>query len=211
MMSLPRQLEEILWKSYMREKRKVFWETSAWHVRSILRSLFSRASAEISRPFHREFTTVVCWKPLLEPCSQAIDRFCSPFRSSAHVSGQKLLTFRVIYHVYSDVLVRSGKWREGSTEFTPMIELCAQGSINPEATRVEPLLEQDLRCERWKSVLRLFFWKMSCCMKRSRTLEMVSNIQRKKFALNVRRDGPQPSILVRSFRSFTNCSISWIH
>jgi hypothetical protein len=24
MMSLPRQLEEILWKSYMREKRKVF-------------------------------------------------------------------------------------------------------------------------------------------------------------------------------------------
>src|SRR5881296_3376490 len=45
---------------------------------------------------------------------------------------------------------------------------------------------------------------MSFCMKRSRTLEMVSNIQRKKFALNVRRDGPQPSIFVRSFRSFTN-------
>jgi len=31
----------------------------------------------------------------------------------------------------------------------------------------------------------------------------MSNIQRKKFALNVRRDGPQPSIFVRSFRSFT--------
>ena len=45
--------------------------------------------------------------------------------------------------------------------------------------------------------------KMSCCMKRSRTLEMVSNLQRKKFALNVRRDGPHPSICVRSFRSFT--------
>src|SRR3989442_15634175 len=51
---------------------------------------------------------------------------------------------------------------------------------------------------------------MSCCMKRSRTLEMVSNIQRKKFALNVRRDGPQPSILVRSFRSFTTRdSVHW--
>jgi len=40
-------------------------------------------------------------------------------------------------------------------------------------------------------------------MKRSWALEMMSNIQRKKFALNFRRDGPQPSILVRSFRSFT--------
>ena len=40
-------------------------------------------------------------------------------------------------------------------------------------------------------------------MKRSWALEMMSNIQRKKFALNVRRDGPQPSIFVRSFRSFT--------
>src|SRR6266496_1613636 len=36
---------------------------------------------------------------------------------------------------------------------------------------------------------------MSCCMKRSRTLEMVSNLQGKFFALKVRRDGPQPSIL----------------
>jgi hypothetical protein len=32
---------------------------------------------------------------------------------------------------------------------------------------------------------------------------MVSNIQAKFFALNVRRDGPQPSICVQSFRSFT--------
>jgi hypothetical protein len=32
---------------------------------------------------------------------------------------------------------------------------------------------------------------------------MVSNIQRKKFALNVRRDGPQPSIFVRSFSPIT--------
>src|SRR6266487_4545967 len=48
---------------------------------------------------------------------------------------------------------------------------------------------------------------MSCCMKRSRTLEMVSNLQGKFFALKVRRDGPQPSIFVRSFRSFTNSEL----
>jgi len=35
-------------------------------------------------------------------------------------------------------------------------------------------------------------------MKRSRTLEMMSNLQRKKFALKVRRDGPQPSIFVNA-------------
>jgi len=33
---------------------------------------------------------------------------------------------------------------------------------------------------------------------------MSSNIQRKKIALNVRRDGPQPSIFVRSFGAITN-------
>ncbi len=38
---------------------------------------------------------------------------------------------------------------------------------------------------------------MSCCMKRSPTLEMVSEIERKFFALNVRRDGPKTSIFVR--------------
>jgi hypothetical protein len=32
---------------------------------------------------------------------------------------------------------------------------------------------------------------------------MMSNIQRKKFALNVRRDGLQPSIFVRSFGAIT--------
>ena len=40
-------------------------------------------------------------------------------------------------------------------------------------------------------------------MKRSRTLKMVSNIQRKKIALNVRRDGPQSSIFVRTFSAIT--------
>jgi len=38
----------------------------------------------------------------------------------------------------------------------------------------------------------------------SQNVEIVSNFQRKKFALKVRRDGPQPSIFVRSFRSFTS-------
>jgi len=75
--------------------RSVRQRFSAWRVRSILWSLFSRASAEISRPFYREFTPFVCWKPLLEPCSQACESFlltiggkCSPFRAkAAHISG----------------------------------------------------------------------------------------------------------------------------
>jgi len=49
-------------------------------------------------PFYREFTTIACWKPLLEPCFQAMNEQCSCLGSSAHVWGQKLLTFRVIYH-----------------------------------------------------------------------------------------------------------------
>ena len=34
-------------------------------------------------------------------------------------------------------------------------------------------------------------------------MEIMSNIQHKKFGLNVRRDGPQPSIFVRTFSSIT--------
>ena len=42
----------------------------------------------------------------------------------------------------------------------------------------------------------------------SQNVEMVSNIQLKKFGLNVRRYGPQPSISVRSFSAITkNCSV----
>ena len=37
----------------------------------------------------------------------------------------------------------------------------------------------------------------------SQNVEMVSNIQLKKFGLNVRRYGPQPSISVRSFSQIT--------
>jgi len=37
-------------------------------------------------------------------------------------------------------------------------------------------------------------------------MEIVSNIHHKKFGLNVRRDGPQPSIFVRSFSPITNSS-----
>jgi len=37
----------------------------------------------------------------------------------------------------------------------------------------------------------------------SQNVEIASNIQRKFFALNVRRDGPQPSIFVRSFSAIT--------
>ena len=38
----------------------------------------------------------------------------------------------------------------------------------------------------------------------SQIVEMVSNFQQKKFGLNVRRDGPQPSVFVRSFSAITS-------
>ena len=44
---------------------------------------------------------------------------------------------------------------------------------------------------------------MICTIKMSENVEIVSNIQRKKIALNVRRDGLQPSIFVRSFSAIT--------
>ena len=116
-------------------------------VRSILQSLFSRAMAENSRLFHREFTPVVCEKPLLEPCSQTLNHQCSLFRATAYSSRQKLLTFRFSVD-FDEARLLDGKCPEGSTEFTPMIELCVQGSINSEAARMEPLQEQGLRWER---------------------------------------------------------------
>jgi len=39
-----------------------------------------------------------------------------------------------------------GNCAEGSTELAPMIEFCVQGSINPEAARVESLLKRE--CQR---------------------------------------------------------------
>src|SRR5712691_1467791 len=45
--------------------------------------------------------------------------------------------------------------------------------------------------------------KCPVVMKRSRTLEMVSNLQRNTFDLKVRHRGSQSSIFVRTFRSFT--------
>ena len=46
--------------------------------------------------------------------------------------------------------------------------------------------------------------KMLSCHKMSQKMEIMSNIQRKFFALNVRRDGPQPSIFVRRFSQITS-------
>jgi hypothetical protein len=42
----------------------------------------------------------------------------------------------------------------------------------------------------------------------SQDVEMVSNIQLKTFWLNVRRDGPQPRIFVRSFSQITMYHLS---
>src|SRR5436305_3287719 len=47
--------------------------------------------------------------------------------------------------------------------------------------------------------------KCPVVMKRSRTLEMVSNLQRNIFDLKVRHRGSQSSIFVRTLRSFTTC------
>jgi len=46
--------------------------------------------------------------------------------------------------------------------------------------------------------------KILCCHKMSQKMEIMSNIQPKKFGLNVRRNGPQPSIFVRSFSPITS-------
>ena len=40
----------------------------------------------------------------------------------------------------------------------------------------------------------------------SQNVEMVSNFQQKKFGLNVRRNGPQPSVFVRTFSPITTWS-----
>ena len=42
----------------------------------------------------------------------------------------------------------------------------------------------------------------------SHRVEIVSNIQPKKIGLNVRRDGPQPSLSVRSFSPITTSNLS---
>jgi len=72
-----------------------------------------------------------------------------------------VLMFQVIYHVCHSIKYSSARGRgncaQCSTELTPMIEFCGECSIHLEVAWVEPLLEQDLRCERRKSVLPLFF------------------------------------------------------
>ena len=50
--------------------------------------------------------------------------------------------------------------------------------------------------------------KCPVVMKRSQILEIVSNLHLQKIALKVRRDGPQPSIFVRSFSQITT-SFRW--
>src|SRR5260221_4547534 len=49
-----------------------------------------------------------------------------------------------------------------------------------------------------------FLLKMVCYYEMIQSVEVVSNIQPNFFALNVRRDDPQPSIFVRSFSAITS-------
>src|SRR5947209_1248094 len=46
--------------------------------------------------------------------------------------------------------------------------------------------------------------KIICSYEMCSRLEIASNIERKKIGLNVRRNGPQPSISVRSFSPITS-------
>ena len=48
---------------------------------------------------------------------------------------------------------------------------------------------------------------MVCYYEMSQGVEVVSNIQPNFFVLKVRRDGPQPSIFVRSFSAITSRTI----
>src|SRR5258708_24160077 len=50
--------------------------------------------------------------------------------------------------------------------------------------------------------------KMLYYHKMSQKMEIMSNIQPKKFGLNVRHNGPQPRICVRSFSPITSTSSS---
>ncbi len=50
---------------------------------------------------------------------------------------------------------------------------------------------------------RFFLWTGDGFLQMSHRVEIVSNIQPKKIGLNVRRNGPQPSICVRTFSPIT--------
>src|SRR5260221_11980409 len=49
--------------------------------------------------------------------------------------------------------------------------------------------------------------KMLCCHKMSQKMEIMSNFQPKKIRLKVRRNGPQPSICVRTFSAITKAHL----
>jgi len=46
--------------------------------------------------------------------------------------------------------------------------------------------------------------KIICSYEMCSSLEIASNIEPQKIGVNVRRNGPQPSICVRTFSQFTN-------
>ena len=73
----------------------------------------------------RALTTLTHNDPLLARFLRWPRVCCSGLGATAHLSGQKLLTFRVIYQL----VLLSGNWAECSTEFAPMIEFFAEGSL----------------------------------------------------------------------------------
>ena len=48
-------------------------------------SLFPASTDKSACTFRRVFTILECWKPLLEPCSQAMNHSCSTIALTAHI------------------------------------------------------------------------------------------------------------------------------
>src|SRR5437588_2409965 len=96
-----------------------------------------------------------------------------------------------------------GNWAQSSTESVSMIELCVQGRSNEELSGSS--CSGSGSFEARDGNLYCFFSTERCPVirKRGKHVEVASNIQPNFFGLNVRRNGPQPSICVRSLSPIT--------
>jgi len=87
-----------------------------------------------------------------------------------------------------------------------VVEMACEAASHYTACLLKARCASRGRCEASDGNLYCIFSTEKCPVirKRGRQVEVVSNLHPNFFALKVRRDVPQPSIFVRSFRSFTN-------
>ena len=97
-----------------------------------------------------------------------------------------------------------GNCAECSTEFTPMIGFLRSRFDQGQAMVAHPAPGVEDAQQETEIYLASFAWKILCTIQMSQSVEMVSNIHHKTFALNVRRNSPQPSIFVRWFNAITS-------